>query len=79
MECDELSPHRSLIKQNEILITLGIDVPVDRLKDTWETRLTTFRSDDFKRFCLKHGIMRILQNFPEWIEPFIRQQATVLD
>jgi 5'-3' exonuclease len=79
MECDELAPHRSQIKQNEMLVTLKMDVPVERLRDTWDTRVTTFRSDDFKRFCLKHGIMRILQNFPEWIMPFIQQQATVLD
>jgi DNA polymerase-1 len=79
MECDELAPHRSQIKQNEMLVTLKMDVPVERLRDTWDTRVTTFRSDDFKRFCLKHGIMRILQNFPEWTMPFIQQQATVLD
>lgn len=79
MTCEELSPHRSLIEQNEMLVTLKIDVEVERLKDTWENRVTTFRSDDFKRFCLKHGIIRILQNYPEWIMPFIQQQATVLD
>lgn len=70
--CKELEPHRAIIERNNTLIRLKMDIAFDKLEETWSLPVKV-RAEEFRKFCIRNGLIRIAGNFNEWMEPFMRQ------